>query len=63
MLKENIAVNAQTFAAMFECVERSKVEDKNSVLSYYRQIMQEKVNITLILHSRRTWIAILTQND
>ncbi|XP_045488794.1 DNA-directed RNA polymerase, mitochondrial [Pieris rapae] len=42
MLANDVAVNAQTFAAMFECVERSEVEEKNTVLSYYRQVMEEK---------------------
>lgn len=43
MSEDGVEANAQTFAALFECVERSNVEDKLSVLNNYKQKMLEKV--------------------
>ncbi|XP_045500469.1 DNA-directed RNA polymerase, mitochondrial isoform X2 [Colias croceus] len=42
MFSDGINVNAQTFAAIFECVERSQMVDKITVLNYYRKLMEEK---------------------
>ncbi|CAH0725565.1 unnamed protein product, partial [Brenthis ino] len=46
MSEDNIEPNAQTFAAIFECIERTNLSDKTSFLKYYREQMHEK-NITL----------------
>ncbi|XP_041982411.1 DNA-directed RNA polymerase, mitochondrial [Aricia agestis] len=46
MSEDGIQPNAQSYAAIFECVERSDVEDKISVLNNYYSEMQEK-GITL----------------
>ncbi|XP_072944627.1 DNA-directed RNA polymerase, mitochondrial [Epargyreus clarus] len=42
MSEDGVDANAQTYAALFECVERSSVEDKFSVLNNYRQKMLQK---------------------
>lgn len=45
MAADGVEPNAQTFAATFECIERSNVADKLQILRHYQQVMQEKVNI------------------
>ncbi|XP_059048720.1 DNA-directed RNA polymerase, mitochondrial [Achroia grisella] len=42
MSEDGIERSAQTYAAVFECIERSSVEDKNSVLESYRGQMEDK---------------------
>ncbi|XP_023945104.2 DNA-directed RNA polymerase, mitochondrial [Bicyclus anynana] len=42
MAEDHVEPNAQTFAAILECVERSNLIDKNSILHYYYRQMQEK---------------------
>ncbi|KAG6451382.1 hypothetical protein O3G_MSEX007099 [Manduca sexta] len=42
MSEDGVEVNAQTFAAVFECVERSQEENKHILLQYYNMIMQDK---------------------
>ncbi|XP_061718880.1 DNA-directed RNA polymerase, mitochondrial [Cydia pomonella] len=46
MATDGIAPNAQTYAATFECIERSNIKDKEPVLQQYYEQMQEK-GITL----------------
>ena len=43
MYEDKIEPNAQTFAAIFECIERSNLFDKHSILDYYNKQMEEKV--------------------
>ncbi|XP_045774865.1 DNA-directed RNA polymerase, mitochondrial isoform X2 [Maniola jurtina] len=42
MSEDQVEPNAQTFAAIFECVERSDLINKNLALHYYHSQMQEK---------------------
>ncbi|KAJ2945772.1 hypothetical protein O0L34_g614 [Tuta absoluta] len=46
MREDNITPNAQTFAAVFESIERSHATDKLTLLHHYLRDMQDK-NITL----------------
>ncbi|CAG9788852.1 unnamed protein product [Diatraea saccharalis] len=46
MTEGKVEPNEQSFAAIFECVERSELSDKVSILKFYRKLMQEKA-ITL----------------
>lgn len=43
MEEDGITPNAQTFAAIFECIEKSVTKQKPTVLEFYNQKMQEKV--------------------
>lgn len=43
MSEDQVEPNAQTYAAIFECVERSDLINKNLALHYYHSQMQEKV--------------------
>ncbi|CAG4960033.1 unnamed protein product [Parnassius apollo] len=42
MEQDGVNLNAQSYAAMFECVERSQIPNKLTVLEFYRQQLQEK---------------------
>ncbi|XP_050347708.1 DNA-directed RNA polymerase, mitochondrial [Nymphalis io] len=42
MSDDKIEPNEQTFAAIFECVERTDLNNKNSMLGYYYREMQNK---------------------
>ncbi|KPI99844.1 DNA-directed RNA polymerase, mitochondrial [Papilio xuthus] len=46
MQEDGVISNAQTFAAIYECIERSNIKQKSSVLEFYNQKMQE-TGITL----------------
>ncbi|XP_049876277.1 DNA-directed RNA polymerase, mitochondrial [Pectinophora gossypiella] len=46
MREDGIQADAQTFAAVFECIERSQVSDKLTLLNFYYREMQDK-NIIL----------------
>ncbi|CAH0400996.1 unnamed protein product [Chilo suppressalis] len=46
MVESGVEANEQTYAAIFECIERSELRDKVSTLKFYHKIMQEK-GITL----------------
>ncbi|XP_068617783.1 DNA-directed RNA polymerase, mitochondrial [Battus philenor] len=46
MEEDGVPLNAQSYSAIFECVERSHIPDKQTVLEFYYQQMQEK-GITL----------------
>ncbi|CAK1555600.1 unnamed protein product [Leptosia nina] len=37
-----IEMNAQTFAAIFECVQRTDIEEKNKVLNFYQKLMDDR---------------------
>ncbi|XP_004931824.1 DNA-directed RNA polymerase, mitochondrial [Bombyx mori] len=41
MTKDNIQPDAQTFAAVFECIERSANDNKSTLLHFYHNRMQE----------------------
>lgn len=43
MWEGQVELNHQTYAAIFECVERSNVQDKKTLLEHYHKQMQEKV--------------------
>lgn len=43
MSDDGVKANPQTFAAMFECVERSEEQDKVELLQDYKQQMQQMV--------------------
>lgn len=47
MSEEKVEANPQSFAAVFECIERSSVEDKLEILEYYKKQMDQKVCIVL----------------
>ncbi|XP_028178400.1 DNA-directed RNA polymerase, mitochondrial [Ostrinia furnacalis] len=42
MTEDKIEINHQTYAALFECIERSGMRDKNTLLEHYHKQMQEK---------------------
>lgn len=46
MSEDGVEANPQTFAAVFECIERSTAGDKMELLEYYKEQMKQK-NITL----------------
>lgn len=43
MAEDGVQANPQTFAAVFECIERSEVEDKLAELQHYKEQMEQKV--------------------
>lgn len=43
MSKDGIEPNPQTFAATFECIERSHSQNKLALFKHHYQIMQQKV--------------------
>lgn len=45
MSEDGVEANPQTFAAVFECIERSDVEDKLTLLEHYKEQMDQKVCI------------------
>lgn len=47
MAEDKVEPNAQTFAAVFECIEKSDLRNKRLVLDDYHRQMQEKVIILL----------------
>ncbi|KAJ0174512.1 hypothetical protein K1T71_009620 [Dendrolimus kikuchii] len=42
MSEDRVEPNAQSFAAIFECLERSNMADKESLLKYFNNMMAEK---------------------
>ncbi|CAK1587142.1 unnamed protein product [Parnassius mnemosyne] len=42
MEQDGVTLNAQSYAAMFECIERSQIPNKTTVLEFYHQQLQEK---------------------
>ncbi|CAH1639276.1 unnamed protein product [Spodoptera littoralis] len=42
MSEDGVKPNPQTFAAMFECVERSEEQNKVELLQHYKQMMEQK---------------------
>ncbi|CAH2250120.1 jg6847 [Pararge aegeria aegeria] len=63
MSEDRVEPNAQTFAAVFECVERSNLVDKNSALHCYHTQMQEQgltlndlLDKTKFLHNQREMV-------
>ncbi|KAI8439642.1 hypothetical protein MSG28_013355 [Choristoneura fumiferana] len=64
MATDGVEPNAQTFAATFECIERSNVNDKLQILRHYQQVMQEKgitlndlLDKTQFLHDQRELVS------
>lgn len=43
MKQDELPLNAQSYAAIFECVERSDMSQKLPVLEFYYRQMQERV--------------------
>ena len=47
MAEDGVEANPQTFAAVFECIERSDADEKIELLEYYKEQMNEKVSVIL----------------
>lgn len=43
MSEDKIEPNEQTFATIFECIERTDLINKHSILGFYHREMQNKV--------------------
>lgn len=61
MREDEIAPSAQSYAAVFECIERSPLVDKVSVLNFYTKEMQEHVSYLQMLFTYLSVCVICAQ--